>query len=140
VRVERATRRRIRAPRGGLAGLTSRARRTHRQRDTGNHRAMVRMVTPPVHKGTEQRLCDSRLSIVRTGFLVACGGVVLGRVAGTVSVVVTTADEAAALEAEAEEYPDERGEILLEAAKAWRRAGESGRYVRGGVAGRAWRP
>jgi tetratricopeptide (TPR) repeat protein len=36
-------------------------------------------------------------------------------------------DEAAALEAEAEEYPDERGEILLEAAAAWRRAGRADR-------------
>jgi tetratricopeptide (TPR) repeat protein len=36
---------------------------------------------------------------------------------------VTKVDEAAALEAEAEEYPDERGEILLEAAVAWRAAG-----------------
>jgi tetratricopeptide (TPR) repeat protein len=36
---------------------------------------------------------------------------------------VTKVDEAAALEAEAEEYPDERGEILLEAAVAWREAG-----------------
>ncbi|MEQ4300535.1 SEC-C metal-binding domain-containing protein [Plantactinospora sp. B6F1] len=35
----------------------------------------------------------------------------------------SVADEAAALEAEAEQYPDERGEILLEAADAWRRAG-----------------
>ncbi len=41
--------------------------------------------------------------------------------------MVTTADEAAALEAEAEEYPDERGEILLEAAEAWRMAGRSDR-------------
>jgi tetratricopeptide (TPR) repeat protein len=41
--------------------------------------------------------------------------------------VVTTVDEAAALEAEAEEYPDERGEILLEAAAAWRRAGRDDR-------------
>jgi tetratricopeptide (TPR) repeat protein len=47
--------------------------------------------------------------------------------AGTVSVVVKTVDEASALEAEAEEYPDERGEILLEAAAAWRRAGRSDR-------------
>jgi tetratricopeptide (TPR) repeat protein len=36
---------------------------------------------------------------------------------------VTKVDEAVALEAEAEEYPDERGEILLEAAVAWRAAG-----------------
>jgi hypothetical protein len=36
---------------------------------------------------------------------------------------VTKVGEAAALEAEAEEYPDERGEILLEAAVAWREAG-----------------
>jgi hypothetical protein len=36
---------------------------------------------------------------------------------------VTKVDEAAALEVEAEEYPDERGEILLEAAVAWREAG-----------------
>jgi tetratricopeptide (TPR) repeat protein len=57
----------------------------------------------------------------------ACGGVVLSRVTGTVSVVVATVDVAAALEAEAEEYPDERGEILLEAAEAWRRAGRSDR-------------
>lgn len=40
---------------------------------------------------------------------------------------VSTVDEAAALEAEAEEYPDERGEILLEAAEAWRRAGQPAR-------------
>src|SRR5439155_7147533 len=57
----------------------------------------------------------------------ACGGVVLSGVAGTVSVVVATVDEAAALEVEAEEYPDERGEILLEAGEAWRRAGRSDR-------------
>ncbi|WP_425412539.1 SEC-C metal-binding domain-containing protein [Micromonospora mirobrigensis] len=36
---------------------------------------------------------------------------------------MSVADEAAALEAEVEQYPDERGEILLEAADAWRRAG-----------------
>jgi len=36
---------------------------------------------------------------------------------------VTKVDEAAALEAEADEYPDERGEILSEAAVAWREAG-----------------
>jgi tetratricopeptide (TPR) repeat protein len=40
---------------------------------------------------------------------------------------VVTVDEAAALEAEAEEYPDERGEILLEAAAAWRGAGRADR-------------
>jgi hypothetical protein len=34
-------------------------------------------------------------------------------------------DEAAALEAEAAEYPDQRGEILLEAAAAWCRAGRT---------------
>ncbi len=45
----------------------------------------------------------------------------------TVCAVVTTVDEAAALEAEAEEYPDDRGEILLEAAAAWRRAGRADR-------------
>jgi tetratricopeptide (TPR) repeat protein len=39
------------------------------------------------------------------------------------SVSMSVADEAAALEAEVEQYPDERGEILLEAADAWRRAG-----------------
>lgn len=33
------------------------------------------------------------------------------------------ADEAAVLGAEVQEYPDQRGEILLEAAAAWRRAG-----------------
>src|SRR2546421_4501812 len=38
-----------------------------------------------------------------------------------------TVDEAAALEAEAEEHPEERGEILLEAAAAWRRAGRAER-------------
>lgn len=36
-------------------------------------------------------------------------------------------DEAAAIEAEADQYPDERGEILLEAAEAWRRAGRAER-------------
>ncbi|MGI5213561.1 SEC-C domain-containing protein [Plantactinospora sp. CA-290183] len=36
-------------------------------------------------------------------------------------------NEAEALEAEVEEYPDERGEILLEAAKAWREAGRPDR-------------
>ncbi|SCL15867.1 hypothetical protein GA0074694_1397 [Micromonospora inyonensis] len=36
---------------------------------------------------------------------------------------MNVSDEAAALEAEMEQYPDERGEILLEAADAWRRAG-----------------
>lgn len=47
---------------------------------------------------------------------------------GTVLAVATTAvDEAAALEDQAEEYPDERGEILLEAAVAWRRAGRVAR-------------
>ena len=35
--------------------------------------------------------------------------------------------EAERLEAEAVEYPDERGEILLDAAVEWRRAGEAGR-------------
>ncbi len=38
-------------------------------------------------------------------------------------VATTAVDEATALEAEAGEYPDERGEILIEAALAWRRAG-----------------
>jgi tetratricopeptide (TPR) repeat protein len=36
----------------------------------------------------------------------------------------TATNEARALEAEALEYPDQRGEILLEAAGAWRRAGD----------------
>jgi tetratricopeptide (TPR) repeat protein len=36
---------------------------------------------------------------------------------------MTPADEATALEADAAEYPDERGEILIEAAAAWREAG-----------------
>lgn len=36
---------------------------------------------------------------------------------------------AAELEAEAAEYPDERGEILLEAAEAWQKAGETARAV-----------
>ncbi|MEW2382414.1 hypothetical protein AB0873_10040 [Micromonospora sp. NPDC047707] len=36
---------------------------------------------------------------------------------------MNVAAEAAALEAEVEQYPDERGEILLEAADTWRRAG-----------------
>jgi tetratricopeptide (TPR) repeat protein len=40
---------------------------------------------------------------------------------------MTVVDEAAALEAEAEEYPDQRGEILLEAAVAWHRAGRNDR-------------
>jgi hypothetical protein len=31
------------------------------------------------------------------------------------------------LEAEAREYPDDRGEILVEAAAAWRRAGDDAR-------------
>jgi len=35
--------------------------------------------------------------------------------------------EAAALEADADEYPDQRGEILLEASAAWRRAGDDDR-------------
>jgi tetratricopeptide (TPR) repeat protein len=39
----------------------------------------------------------------------------------------TLMSEAAALEAEADEYPDDRGEILLEAARAWRRAGAKAR-------------
>jgi hypothetical protein len=34
--------------------------------------------------------------------------------------------DAAALESEAEEHPDERGEILLQAAWAWRQSGEPG--------------
>ena len=37
------------------------------------------------------------------------------------------AQEAAELERDAEEYPDERGEILLEASTAWRRAGDDKR-------------
>jgi hypothetical protein len=37
------------------------------------------------------------------------------------------AQEAAALEHGAEEYPDQRGEILLEASTAWRRAGDDSR-------------
>jgi tetratricopeptide (TPR) repeat protein len=40
---------------------------------------------------------------------------------------VRTVDEAVALEAEAEEYPEQRGEILVEAAAAWRRAGRADR-------------
>jgi len=39
------------------------------------------------------------------------------------AVTMTYVDEAAALEADAEEYPGERGEILSEAAAAWRKAG-----------------
>jgi len=42
-------------------------------------------------------------------------------------VAMTALDEAAALEDEAEKFPDERGEILLEAAVAWRRAGRTDR-------------
>ncbi|WP_219417028.1 SEC-C domain-containing protein [Pseudonocardia nigra] len=38
-----------------------------------------------------------------------------------------TDQEARALEAEAKEYPEERGEILLEAAAAWKRAGRADR-------------
>lgn len=34
---------------------------------------------------------------------------------------------ALALEAEAEEHPEERGEILMEAAATWRRAGDDAR-------------
>jgi tetratricopeptide (TPR) repeat protein len=64
------------------------------------------------------------MSIVRTGRVVARGAVVSLGAGSTVSAVVTTVDEATALEAEAEEYPDERGEILVEAAAAWRRAGQ----------------
>jgi hypothetical protein len=37
------------------------------------------------------------------------------------------AQEASALELDAEEYPDQRGEILLEASSAWRRAGNDSR-------------
>lgn len=39
------------------------------------------------------------------------------------AVSIKAVDEAVALEAEVEQYPDQRGEILLEAADAWRRAG-----------------
>lgn len=41
----------------------------------------------------------------------------------------TTRDRAAELEQEATRYPDERGEILLEAASAWKDAGELKRAV-----------
>ncbi|SDF60835.1 SEC-C motif-containing protein [Lentzea fradiae] len=41
----------------------------------------------------------------------------------------TAADIAAELEAELELYPDERGEILSEAAHAWREAGDDGRAI-----------
>jgi hypothetical protein len=40
---------------------------------------------------------------------------------------MTAVDEAAAVEAEAAKFPDEAGEILLEAAAAWRRAGRAER-------------
>lgn len=43
------------------------------------------------------------------------------------AVSVSAVDEAAAIEAEADQYPDERGEILLEVADAWRRAGQAER-------------
>jgi SEC-C motif len=85
------------------------------------------MVTPPAHNGTEQRLCDPGLSVVRTGFSDRVWRCCSQPSGGYGPVVVTTADEAAALEAEAEEYPDERGGILLEAAEAWRSAGQSDR-------------
>lgn len=39
------------------------------------------------------------------------------------------ADIARELEADLDEYPDERGEILLEAAGSWQRAGEHGRAI-----------
>lgn len=41
--------------------------------------------------------------------------------------VTTGTDRAVALEAEAEEFPDERGSLLLEALVAWRRAGHAER-------------
>jgi tetratricopeptide (TPR) repeat protein len=47
----------------------------------------------------------------------------VGQVAGFAS----AADEAAAREADAVEFPDERGELLLDAALAWRRAGRPSR-------------
>jgi tetratricopeptide (TPR) repeat protein len=43
---------------------------------------------------------------------------------------VTTVEMAKALEAEADEYPDQRGEILLEAAEVWARAGHFDRAER----------
>lgn len=36
----------------------------------------------------------------------------------------TTSDIAAQLEADLAQYPDERAQILVEAAEAWRRAGD----------------
>ena len=47
-----------------------------------------------------------------------------GPIASPSMAVDTATNEARALEAEALEYPDQRGEILLEAAAAWRRAGD----------------
>ncbi|MFD2468120.1 SEC-C metal-binding domain-containing protein [Amycolatopsis silviterrae] len=41
----------------------------------------------------------------------------------------TAAETAAQLEAELEQYPEERGEILVEAAQAWRQAGDDDRAV-----------
>ncbi|MDW5328466.1 hypothetical protein [Plantactinospora sp. KLBMP9567] len=38
-------------------------------------------------------------------------------------------DEAMSLEDEADQYPDDRGEILLEAAEGWRRAGQLDRAI-----------
>lgn len=43
--------------------------------------------------------------------------------------VNTAGDEARLLEEELEDYPDERDEILLEAAEAWRRAGNHDRAI-----------
>lgn len=79
------------------------------------------------HSGAEQYLCGVRLRNVRTAGRVGCF-VEPGRVGSTVLVrAMTSVDEAAALEAEAEECPEERGELLLEAAAAWRRAGRADR-------------
>ncbi|MFE3783864.1 hypothetical protein ACFXPA_37475 [Amycolatopsis sp. NPDC059090] len=41
----------------------------------------------------------------------------------------TAAETAAQLEAELDKYPDEQGEILFEAARAWRQAGDDDRAV-----------
>lgn len=73
-------------------------------------------------------MSPSREAVRRAAsFLSACRAR-LATTDGTVTAVsVSMVDEAAALESEADQYPDERGEILLEAAEAWRRAGRHDR-------------
>lgn len=56
-------------------------------------------------------------------------GVGLGTLPGVTITSTQAADTARELEAQLDDYPDERGEILVEAGESWHRAGEHDRAI-----------